>query len=44
MRMGFLGRLSDLPPNGHMLQQPGNLSDIHRAGHPPGEKNISFHI
>lgn len=35
MRLGFLGRLSDLPINGHMLQQPSSLSEMHRAG-PPG--------
>lgn len=32
MRLGFLGRLSDLPLNGHLLQQQ-NLSDFHRPGH-----------
>lgn len=35
MRLGFLGRLSDLPLNGHLLQQQG-LSDFHRTGHTTG--------
>ena len=35
MRLGFLGRLSDLPLNGHLLQQQ-NLSDFHRTGHSAG--------
>lgn len=35
MRLGFLGRLSDLPLNGHLLQQQG-LSDFHRTGHAAG--------
>lgn len=38
MRLGFLGRLSELPANGHLLQQQNNLSDIHKFGHPPGGK------
>ncbi|XP_025837195.1 mediator of RNA polymerase II transcription subunit 4 [Agrilus planipennis] len=33
MRLGFLGRLSD-PINGHLLQQPNNISDLHRLGGP----------
>lgn len=37
MRLGFLGRLSDLPLNGHLLQQQG-LSDFHRTGHSTGGK------
>ncbi|XP_067010315.1 mediator of RNA polymerase II transcription subunit 4 [Anabrus simplex] len=36
MRLGFLGRLSDLPINGHLLQQQNSLSDLHRPGHPQG--------
>lgn len=36
MRLGFLGRLSDLPINGHLLQQQNSLSDLHRTGHPTG--------
>lgn len=36
MRLGFLGRLSELPANGHLLQQQNSLSDLHRMGHPPG--------
>jgi len=30
MRMGFLGRLSDLPLNGHMMQ-PQGLADMVRS-------------
>ncbi|CAH0392721.1 unnamed protein product [Bemisia tabaci] len=44
MRMGFLGRLSDLPINSQMLQQ-GNLGDIHRSGHqaePPASQQNQF--
>lgn len=37
MRLGYLGRLSDLPLNGQMLgTHPGISSDLHRAGHPVG--------
>lgn len=37
MRLGYLGRLSDLPLNGQMLgSHPGISSDLHRAGHPVG--------
>ncbi|XP_063244095.1 mediator of RNA polymerase II transcription subunit 4 [Bacillus rossius redtenbacheri] len=35
MRLGFLGRLSDMPINGHLLQQQSSLGDLHRTGHPP---------
>lgn len=35
MRCGLLGRLSDLPINGHLLSQ-NSLSDLHRTGHAPG--------
>lgn len=39
MRLGYLGRLSDLPLNGQMLgSHPGIPSDLHRAGHPAGGK------
>ncbi|KDR06509.1 mediator of RNA polymerase II transcription subunit 4 [Zootermopsis nevadensis] len=38
MRLGCLGRLSDLPINGHLLQQQNSLSDLHRTGHPPGSE------
>lgn len=31
MRLGFLGRLSD-PINGHLLQNPNSMSDLHRPG------------
>ncbi|EEB11710.1 mediator complex subunit, putative [Pediculus humanus corporis] len=46
MRLGFLGRLSDLPLNGHLLQQQ-NLSDFHRTGHsaggePPASQSNQF--
>uniref|UniRef100_A0A1B6DGF2 Mediator of RNA polymerase II transcription subunit 4 n=1 Tax=Clastoptera arizonana TaxID=38151 RepID=A0A1B6DGF2_9HEMI len=34
MRLGFLGRMNDIP-NGHMQQQPSSLSDMHRSL-PPG--------
>lgn len=37
MRLGYLGRLNDLPLNGQMLgSHPGIPSDLHRAGHPAG--------
>lgn len=37
MRLGYLGRLSDLPLNGQMLgSHPGIPSDLHRTGHPVG--------
>lgn len=37
MRLGYLGRLSDLPLNGQMPgTHPGLSSDLHRAGHPVG--------
>lgn len=40
MRLGYLGRLSDLPLNGQLLgSHPGIPSDLHRAGHPAGGKN-----
>lgn len=41
MRLGFLGRLSDLPLNGQMLgSHPGIASELHRAGHPAGGENF----
>ncbi|KZC09027.1 Mediator of RNA polymerase II transcription subunit 4 [Dufourea novaeangliae] len=37
MRLGYLGRLSDLPLNGQMLgSHPGISTDLHRTGHPVG--------
>ncbi|XP_017798274.1 PREDICTED: mediator of RNA polymerase II transcription subunit 4 isoform X1 [Habropoda laboriosa] len=37
MRLGYLGRLSDLPLNGQMPgTHPGISSDLHRTGHPVG--------
>lgn len=37
MRLGYLGRLSDLPLNGQMPgSHPGLSSDLHRTGHPVG--------
>ncbi|XP_014283898.1 mediator of RNA polymerase II transcription subunit 4 isoform X1 [Halyomorpha halys] len=45
MRVGFLGRLSDMPLNGHMLQQPNSLGDMHRTGHhpePPASQQNQF--
>lgn len=36
MRLGFLGRLSELPANGHLLQQQNSITDLHRIGHTPG--------
>lgn len=37
MRLGCLGRLSDLPLNVPMLgSHPGIPSDLHRTGHPAG--------
>lgn len=42
MRLGYLGRLSDLPLNGQLLgSYPGIPSDLHRAGHPAGEPPVS---
>ncbi|KAK9506951.1 hypothetical protein O3M35_008794 [Rhynocoris fuscipes] len=44
MRVGFLGRLSDMPLNGHMLQQTNALGDI-RTGHhsePPASQQNQF--
>lgn len=39
MRLGNLGRLSDIPLNGQMLGSYPNIpSDLHRAGHPAGGK------
>lgn len=35
MRMGFLGRLSDLPLNGHMMQ-PQGLADMVRSNNQIG--------
>lgn len=35
MRMGFLGRLSDLPLNGHMMQ-PQGLADMVRSNNQLG--------
>ncbi|XP_051165415.1 mediator of RNA polymerase II transcription subunit 4 [Leptopilina boulardi] len=35
MRLGYLGRLSDLPLNGQLMgSHPGIPADLHRAGHP----------
>lgn len=42
MRLGFLGRLSELPANGHLLQQQNSITDIHRIGHPPGGLIFNF--
>lgn len=36
MRMGYLGRLSDLPLNGHMIQ-PQGLSDMMRSNNQIGK-------
>ena len=37
MRLGFLGRMSDLPMNGQMLgSHPGIPTELHRQGHPAG--------
>jgi len=42
MRLGYLGRQSDLPLNGQMLgSHPGLPGDLHRAGHPTGEPPVS---
>ncbi|KAL2728602.1 mediator of RNA polymerase II transcription subunit 4 isoform X1 [Vespula squamosa] len=42
MRLGCLGRLSDLPLNVPMLgSHPGIPSDLHRTGHPAGEPPVS---
>lgn len=47
MRVGFLGRMNDaLPINGHMLQQPSGLGDMHRAlpagAEPPASQQNQF--
>ncbi|XP_073978998.1 mediator complex subunit 4 [Rhodnius prolixus] len=45
MRVGFLGRLSDMPLNGNMLQQTNALGEMHRAGHhsePPASQQNQF--
>lgn len=48
MRVGFLGRLSDMPLNGHMLQQQQANAlggDMHRPGHnpePPASQQNQF--
>lgn len=45
MRLGYLGRLSDLPLNGQLLgSHPGIPSDLHRAGHPAGGKIYLIYI
>lgn len=42
MRLGYLGRLSDLPLNGQILgSHPGIPSDLHRTNHPGGEPPVS---
>ncbi|XP_046429690.1 mediator of RNA polymerase II transcription subunit 4 isoform X1 [Neodiprion virginianus] len=42
MRLGVLGRLSDLPLNGQMIgSHPGIPAELHRAGHPAGEPPVS---
>lgn len=43
MRMGFLGRLSDLPLNGHMMQ-PQGLADMVRSNNQIGKILIIKHI
>lgn len=40
MRLGFLGRMSDMPLNGHMLQQPNSLGDMHRTGPHTGKQHV----
>jgi len=43
MRLGYLGRLSDLPLNGQLLgSHPGISSDLHRTGHPAGGNKSSY--
>ncbi|XP_063974832.1 mediator of RNA polymerase II transcription subunit 4 [Diachasmimorpha longicaudata] len=46
MRLGYLGRLSDLPLNGQLLgAHPGITSDLHRTGHsaePPASSANQF--
>lgn len=43
MRLGYLGRLSDLPHNGQMLStHPGIPSELHRTGHPAGGRVLYF--
>nr|CAD7449611.1 unnamed protein product [Timema bartmani] len=39
MRLGFLGRLSDMPINGPLLQQQNSLTDIHRPEPPTSQQN-----
>ena len=37
MRLGYLGRLGDLPVNGQLINSHSGIpSDLHRQGHPAG--------
>ncbi|XP_054268597.1 mediator of RNA polymerase II transcription subunit 4-like [Macrosteles quadrilineatus] len=43
MRLGFLGRLNDMPMNGHMMQQTANMPDMLRpADAPPASQQNQF--
>lgn len=45
MRLGYLGRLSDLPLNGQMPgTHPGISSDLHRTGHPVGGMFVKIYL
>lgn len=45
MRLGYLGRLSDLPLNGQMPgTHPGISSDLHRPGHPVGGTFVGIYF
>lgn len=42
MRLGFLGRLNDMPMNGHMLQQASNMQEMLRSAEPPASQQNQF--
>ncbi|KAG8285615.1 Mediator of RNA polymerase II transcription subunit 4 [Homalodisca vitripennis] len=42
MRLGFLGRLNDMPMNGHMMQQASNMPEMLRSAEPPASQQNQF--
>lgn len=43
MRLGFLGRLNDMPMNGHgILQQANNMPEMLRSTEPPASQQNQF--